>query len=94
MAKFAKLNNFQIWVLKYLLKSGAMYAPKTVPYWAMEFMPRLWRRGLVETWYRQQLEGSPSLRGGYFTLTVAGWRLADALMNAAPRADSGAGKKQ
>jgi hypothetical protein len=86
------LNNFQIYTVKSLLKRGASVTPVSVANWEREFMPRLWRRGLVEIWYRQQLDGSPSLRGPYYTLTHSGALLAEALLDAAPRAISGAGK--
>jgi hypothetical protein len=39
----------------------------------------LWRRRLVEIWYRQSLDHG-SLKGPYFSLTVDGMRLAAAFM--------------
>lgn len=89
-----RLNNFQLFIIKSLRKRGANLTPVSILNWQREFMPRLWRRGLVEVWYRQQLDGCPSPHGPYYTLTDAGSRLADALLNAAPRANSGAKEKQ
>lgn len=36
----------------------------------------LWRRNLVEIWYRRSPDTSPSSQGPYYALTVAGFRLA------------------
>lgn len=37
----------------------------------------LWRRGLINCWYRQAPETTPSLQGPYFSLSHAGLRLAE-----------------
>jgi hypothetical protein len=36
----------------------------------------LWRRGIVNCWYRQAPDTAPSLQGPYFTLSALGQRLA------------------
>jgi hypothetical protein len=89
-----RLNNFQVFIMKSLLKRGASVTPVSIPNWQREFMPRLYRRGLVVIWYRHLHDVYPTPRGPFYTLTHAGVRLADALLHAAPRANSGAEKRQ
>jgi hypothetical protein len=39
----------------------------------------LWRKEMIEIWYRQAIDANPSLQGPFYSPTVAGSRLAAAL---------------
>lgn len=46
---------------------------------------RLWRRGLVEVWYRQSNVEGRGLLGPFYTLTRDGWRLVETVKARQPR---------
>jgi hypothetical protein len=48
-----------------------------------EAMQPLWRRGLIEIWYRQGVDTNPSLMGPFYRPTKSGWLLIAAIF--APR---------
>jgi len=48
------------------------------------------RCGLIEIWYRQAPGDDPALQGPYFSLSIAGNRLAECFIHPAPRGFSGA----
>jgi hypothetical protein len=41
----------------------------------------LWRRDLVEIWYRQVPDEQPSMRGPFYTLSLSGWNLASRFLD-------------
>jgi hypothetical protein len=46
-----------------------------------EAMAPLWRRGLVEIWYRQGVDANPSLQGPFYRPTQRGWALIGAILD-------------
>lgn len=85
-----RLSSPQISVLRSLFQRGAAIRPITLSAWQRLFARALWRREIVEIWYRQAPE---ELQGPYFALTTSGARLAAAFVkHPAPRGLSGAGQ--
>lgn len=84
-----RLNNLQIVILRSLLKRGGDRQPISL----LPFMRRstidLWRRGLIEIWYRHPLDHG-SQRGPFYRLTIVGAHLAQQFLYPAPRGISGA----
>lgn len=86
-----RLTNSQIVLLRYLIKRGAQLRAVTLAKWQRIVALPLWRRELVEIWWRQMPGESP--RGPYFGLTIAGARLAHEFVQIrkpAPRGHAGA----
>lgn len=81
-----RLSRSQIVLLRSLFRrSGGR--PISIERWQRGPSVPLWRRGIVEIWYRQVPdEGS---QGPYFSLTISGARLASAFLPA-PRGLPGA----
>lgn len=76
-----RLNGREIGLLRFL----AMHALRSpgIPVVALKKSDRiavtpLWRRRLVDCWYRQVPGEAPALQGPYSTLSHAGLRLAEA----------------
>lgn len=83
-----RLSNLQIVILRSLAKRGAGLCPVSLNRWMRRSTVHLWRRGLVEIWYRQSLGGH--LSGPFYGLTIVGARLAHEFLYPAPRGSSGA----
>lgn len=92
MAAFERLSNLQIVILRTLLKRGADARPITLARWMRRSTIHLWRRGLIEIWYRQSVDHGS--RGPFYTLTIFGARLAHEFLYPAPRGSSGAEKRK
>lgn len=83
-----RLSRSQIIILRSLAKRGADTRAISIQKWQREPAIPLWRRGIVEIWYRQSPNAGPSLLGPFYGLTIAGAKLAS---NFLPRlGDSGA----
>jgi hypothetical protein len=80
--RFARLTGGQIALLRNLAVRCGLGGLVSVNRWQRSIALALWRRGLIEIWYRQAVEDT--LQGPYFGLSVAGRRLA--LVFTAPRA--------
>ena len=87
-----RLNNLQIVILRTLLKRGADKQPIALASWMRRSTVHLWRRGLIEIWYRQSLDHDN--RGPFYRLTIVGARLAHEFLYPAPRGISGAEQTQ
>jgi hypothetical protein len=84
VTRLRRLSQGEIGVLRSLIRrSGAGGAAVTLSRWQRRLVVELWRRQLVYVWYRQAPETVPSLQGPYFSLSIAGLRLAS--LFAAPR---------
>lgn len=81
-----RLDSRQISALRSLFSRGGALRPITLSAWHRLCALSLWRREIVELWYRQAPEG---LQGPYYTLTISGAQLA-AKFFPAPRGLSGA----
>lgn len=89
-----RLTRSQIILLRSLAKRGAACRAITIASWQRKPALPLWRRGIVEIWYRQSPDCQPSLQGPYYGLTVSGAQLASHFLDhPAPRGNSGAGPK-
>ena len=88
----SRLTNSQIILMRTLAKCGGAVRAVKIADWMRKSALPLWRRGLVEIWYRQSPGDQPSLQGPYYGLTIFGARLADSFIhqNPAPRGSSGA----
>ena len=84
-----RFNNLQIVILRTLMKQGGNVTPITLPAWQREAATKLWRRGLVEVWFRKSRDGTAGF-GPFFSLTIVGARIALDFCNPAPRGISGA----
>lgn len=88
-----RLNNGQIILLRSLVRRGGGRAV-SIDRWRRRSAATLWRRGLIEIWYRQSPDEQPSLQGPYYSLTMNGFHLASHFFNdPAPRGLSGATEK-
>ena len=88
-----RLNNLQIVSLRNLMKQGGNVTPVSIPAWQREAATKLWRRGLVEVWFRKSRDGCAG-SGPFFSLTIFGARLAHEFLHPAPRGSSGAEQAQ
>ncbi len=90
-AQARRLNGREIKLLRFLamhaLRSHGISGVTLKPSDRAVIIP-LWRRGLVNTWFRQVPNCSPSPQGPYFTLSHAGLRLAESFMRPGPKGDS------
>jgi hypothetical protein len=71
-----RLTNSQIILLRSLARRGAFGRAVTIDKWQRIPAIPLWRRGLIEIWYRQFPNEQPSLQGPYYGLTAGGFQLA------------------
>jgi hypothetical protein len=79
--------------MRSLSKRGANFRAVTLDHpWQKKPALPLWRRGLIEIWYRQSPDSQPSLQGPYYGLSIAGASLAARFIHPAPRGISGAGE--
>lgn len=86
-----RLDNFQIAILRSLGVRGGNGRAITLKDGQRTSALPLWRRGIVEIWYRQSPDEQPSLQGPYFALSMTGAMLAAKFLNhLAPRGSSGA----
>lgn len=86
-----RLDNLQIVILRSLMKRGGNVTPVSLPTWQRKRAVNLWRRGLVDVWFRKCRYGGEEA-GPLFSLTIVGARLALDFLNTAPRVISGAGE--
>jgi hypothetical protein len=75
------LTRSQIIILRSLMKRGADNRAISIEKWQREPAIPLWRRGIVEIWYRQSPDANPSLQGPFYGLTIAGAQLALNFLN-------------
>ena len=86
-----RLSRSQIIILRSLMQRGGNTRAISIDRWQREPAVPLWRRGIVEIWYRQAPDASPSLQGPFFALTIAGAQLASCFLDRpAARGFSGA----
>lgn len=89
MSDRPRLTDSQIVILRSMAKRGGSVRPVSIEKWQRKPAVPLWRRGLVEIWFRQSVE-HPSPRGPFYALTIVGARIAASFLNPAPRGISGA----
>lgn len=89
MTEHRRLTRPEISILKSLATRGASSRAISLPHRHRCHAVPLWRRGIVEVWYRQAPDGQPSLQGPYYSLTISGAMLASQFLPA-PRGLSGA----
>lgn len=75
-----KLSPREIWLLIFMLERCGLTGRMTLKRKQREWVTPLWRRELVEMWWRQM--AGESARGPYFSLTIDGHRLASAILAA------------
>jgi hypothetical protein len=81
-----RLSNRQIATLKHLAICCANGTLVTLTRDQREAMTPLWRRELIEIWYRQ-MPGEPS-RGPFYRPTEFGWHLVRAILTGGSRLES------
>ena len=79
--KRSRLTNLQIWLLLFIEKHCSLTGRMMLKPKHRELVVPLWRRDLVEIWWRQPPEGNRP-RGPYFSLTADGFQLANAILAA------------
>lgn len=91
-----RLTSSQIVIMRSLaMRGGSLRAISLDHRWQRGPAIPLWRRGLIEIWYRQAPSEQPALQGPYFGLTITGTQLASHFLKTpAPRGSfsSGAGE--
>lgn len=78
--KFPNLTNLQIRLLLLVWRDCRLTGRMTLKPKQREIAVPLWRRELLEIWWRQAADDRS--RGPYFSLTAAGYQLACALLSA------------
>src|SRR5262245_40364977 len=73
--KREKLNNLQIWLLLLIERQCGLSGRMTLKRRHRELAVPLWRRDLVEIWWRHVADDTRP-RGPYFSLTAEGHQLA------------------
>jgi hypothetical protein len=71
-----RLKSREIVLLRSLASRGASLRAVSIDRYQRSHALPLWRRGLIEIWYRQSPDAQPSLQGPYYGLTVSGAKLA------------------
>lgn len=79
--KREKLSSREIWLLIYIAQRTGLTGRIILGRKHRERVVPLWRRHLVEIWWRQVADDE-SNRGPYFSLTVEGHQLASAILAA------------
>ncbi len=87
-----RLTDKQIMLLRFLAKRGAQIRAVTLARWQRVIAVALWRRGLIEMWWRTVPDDT--MQGPYFGLTIVGARVASSFLNPAPRGSSSLGAEQ
>ena len=91
MSEHQRLTSSQIVLLRSLVRRGGATRAITLDYrWQRKPALPLWRRGLLEVWYRQTPSEVPSLQGPYYALTVIGAQLASSFVTPGASRDLGA----
>lgn len=90
--KADRLTSREIVILRSLVSRGAQFKAVSLLKWQRKFVVPLWRRGLIEIWYRQSLDAGP-MHGPFYALTIFGAALAVSFFPA-PRGISGAGERK
>lgn len=85
-----RLDGAEIAIMRSLIKRGASMRPVGLMHWQRPRVTALWRRDLVEIWYRQSPDMQPSLQGPYYGLTIKGAYLASSFFPAPRGISSGA----
>lgn len=83
MSEF-RLSNRQIATLKHLAVCCGDGGQVTLTRDQREAMVPLWRRGLVEMWFKHAPD-APTSRGPFFRPTSRGWLLINAILGAGDR---------
>jgi hypothetical protein len=79
--------------MRSLAKRGANLRAVTLDHpWQKKPALPLWRRGLIEIWYRQSPDSQPSLQGPYYGLSIVGASLAAHFVHTGASRISGAGE--
>lgn len=81
--------NREIAIMRALFQRGAAVRPVSLMRWMHKHVVPLWRRGLIEVWYRQSLDPSHAFDGPFYTLTIHGAYVASKFCPA-PRGSTGA----
>jgi hypothetical protein len=79
-----RLSNRQIATLRHVAICTSNDGQVTLTREQREAMTPLWRRGLVEIWFRH-MPDPPSSRGPFYRLTIVGQHLIDAILVGTPR---------
>lgn len=92
-----KLSRFEIVVLRWLLSYGGALRPIRMSAKYREPIRKLWRKGVVEIWWRTPPSNLPTSSGPFYALSSTGAMLAAKLfdgqkLHPAPRGFSGAGQ--
>lgn len=85
--KRERLKNSEIVIMRTLIERGGQVRPVALSPWQKQLIVPLWRRGLVEVWYRQCVDAGR--QGPFYALTIFGSSLAQSFFPA-PRGSSGA----
>lgn len=90
MTSLERLTRSQIVMLRSLvMRGGSVRAISLDHHWQSKPALPLWRRGLIEIWYRQVAGEQPSLQCPYYGLSTVGVQIASSFLPA-PRGFSGA----
>lgn len=74
-----RLSNRQIALLQDIVLRCGAGGRVTIAKIQRAVAAALWRKEMVDIWYRQTIDANPSLQGPFYSPTVAGSRLAAAL---------------
>lgn len=70
-----RLSTGEVALLKHVVRRGGWHRPVLVERTKRRPAPSLWRRNLLEVWYRQSIT-TRDLQGPFYALTINGCRVA------------------
>lgn len=69
-----RLSSGEVAMLKHVVRRGGWHRPILVERTKRRPVPSLWRRNLIEVWYRQSVL-TRDLQGPFYALTINGCRI-------------------
>lgn len=80
-----RLSRSEINLLKHLIRFSPLGTPVTVPDKHRAALVPLWRKALIEIWYRQDRDNTGVRRTQFVSITVDGARRIDAILHSSSR---------
>lgn len=74
-----RLSSIEASLLVDLLRRGGLAGRVSIVHWQRRFVLPLWRKGLIEIWYRQHAIDDPMPARPFYGLTTKGFALANAI---------------
>lgn len=80
-----RLSRSEINLLKHLVRFSPLGTPVTIPDKHRGALVPLWRKALIEIWYRQERDNIGGRRTQFVSITIDGISRIDAILNSSSR---------